>query len=117
MTARPSGRDLTSFAAALGMLVCLGASGAAGEAPRPAAHRVVIDGVRFQPGVITVKSGDAVVWVNKDPFPHTATATAGGFDSHEIGPGRSWTYTTARSGNFAYICTLHPTMKATLRVK
>jgi plastocyanin len=34
-----------------------------------------------------VKAGDTVVWVNKDPFPHTVTSQAGGCDSPEIVPG------------------------------
>jgi plastocyanin len=45
------------------------------------------------------------------------TATAGGFDSKEIQPGESWTYKASKKGELAYACTLHPTMKGTLRVK
>ena len=41
---------------------------------------------------MTAKRGDTIVWVNKDPFPHTATAK-GVFDSHEIAAGKSWKYT------------------------
>ena len=36
---------------------------------------------------MTVKAGDTVVWVNKDPVPHTVTSQAGGCDSPEIAPG------------------------------
>jgi plastocyanin len=59
----------------------------------------------------------SVTWVNKDPFPHTVTSAAGGFDSHEIAPGKSWKYTATKKGEFAYICIFHPTMKATLKVE
>ncbi len=62
------------------------------------------------------KRGDSIVWINKDPFPHTVTST-GKFDSNEIQPGESWTYQVQQSGELPYICSLHPTMKATLRVK
>jgi predicted outer membrane protein len=55
--------------------------------------------------------------VNKDLVPHTATSTAGTFDSKNIQADRSWKLTTRKTGDFAYICTFHPTMKAMLRVK
>ena len=103
--------------AALGLLSWSSCPSAAAEAPKPATHTVTIDGTSFQPAMLTVKPGDSIVWVNKDPFPHTATSEAGGFDSGVIQPDKSWTYTPKRKGKFAYICTLHPTMKATLRVE
>jgi plastocyanin len=82
-----------------------------------ATHTVVIDGVKFDPETITVKAGDTVVWVNKDPFPHTVTSQAGGFDSHDIAAGQSWSYMTTKAGVFPYTCTFHPTMQATLKVE
>jgi plastocyanin len=89
----------------------------AAAAAKPVTHTVSIDGARFQPDIVIVKAGDSVVWVNKDPYPHTVTSSAGGFDSHEIAAGKSWKLRSARKGEFAYACTLHPTMTATLRVK
>ena len=74
-----------------------------------------MEAMAFQPAVLTVKAGDAVVWVYKDPFPHTATADA--FDSKSIAAGSSWTYRTKARGEFSYVCSLHPTMKAILRVQ
>ena len=65
---------------------------------------------------MTAKRGDTIVWVNKDPFPHTATAK-GVFDSHEIAAGKSWKYTPRKAGEYAYICTLHSNMKGTLKVE
>ena len=79
-------------------------------------HRVTIEGMQFNPPSVTVERGDTVVWENKDLVAHTATA-AGVFDSHEIAPGASWTYVANTPGRHAYICTFHPTMKATLTVK
>ena len=40
----------------------------------PATHVVVIEQMRFDPPALTVQPGDRVVWVNKDLFPHTASA-------------------------------------------
>jgi plastocyanin len=86
-------------------------------AGRPATHTVTIEGTRFQPDELMIAPGEAVVWINRDPFPHTVTATAGAFDSKEIQPGSSWTYKAPKKGELTYVCTLHPTMKGTLRVK
>ena len=90
---------------------------AAGDRPRPKTHTVTIEGMRFLPDVLTVASGDTILWVNKDLVPHTATSTAGGFDSRDIQPDKSWKFTIRKTGAVAYICTFHPTMKAMLRVK
>lgn len=83
----------------------------------PATHTVIIEGVQFSPSALTVKAGDTVIWINRDPFPHTATANGGRFDSHAIEPGRSWTFTPKKAGVISYGCTYHPTMKGTLRVE
>lgn len=91
-----------------------GAEAIGGE--KPATHTVIIDGVKYEPEVVTVKRGETVVWLNKDPFPHTVTAK-GGFDSHDIAAGKSWKYTARKPGEYAYICTLHPNMKGMLRVE
>ena len=80
-------------------------------------HTVVMEGVAFVPQTLTVKPGDVVMWVNKDLFPHTATAQHREFDSGEISPNKAWKYTAKQAGTFPYICTLHPTMKGTLVVK
>jgi len=90
---------------------------AAGDRPTSQTHTVTIEGMRFQPEVLTVAPGDTVVWVNKDLVPHTATSQAGGFDSKDIQADKSWRHTIQTTGEFAYICTFHPTMKAMLRVK
>ena len=92
------------------------AYGSAAIAAKPVTHNVVIEGVKYAPETLTVKRGETVVWVNKDPFPHTVTAK-GAFDSHDIAAGKSWKYTARRAGEYVYICTLHPNMKATLKVE
>jgi len=55
--------------------------------------------------------------VNKDIVPHTATSKDGGFDSKTLQPGASWSRTLAKAGSFGYVCTFHPTMTATVKVK
>jgi plastocyanin len=116
VTTNLSHRALISIAAALALL--FGSMGlAAAPAPKPVTRTVTIDGTRFQSDDLTVRAGDTVVWVNKDPFPHTVTSKAGGFDSHEIPSGASWKYRALKKGEFGYVCSFHPTMKGILRVK
>jgi len=82
-----------------------------------ASHEVVIDAVQFSPQIMVVHVGDTVTWTNKDPFPHTVTSKEGGFDSHDIAPGKTWSFVPRKKGVFEYLCTLHTTMKGTLKVE
>ena len=110
-------RTAAVFAAGLTLLCWSMGPAAAADAPKAATLTVAIDGTAFQPAMLTVKAGDSVTWVNKDPFPHTVTSAAGGFDSREIAPGKSWKYTAMKKGAFTYVCIFHPTMSATLKVE
>jgi plastocyanin len=92
---------------------CL-AGGAA--TPKAATHTATIEGSKFDRSNLTVTAGDTIVWVNKDPFPHTATSKDGTFNSQSIAAGQSWKYTASKKGSFAYTCTFHPTMRGGLRV-
>jgi plastocyanin len=83
----------------------------------PKTHTIVIEAMQFAPQVLEVSPGDTVVWVNKDAFPHDATATNRSFRSKEIAPNGSWKFKPVRKGTFPYLCTLHPTMKGSLIVK
>jgi plastocyanin len=80
-------------------------------------YRVTIEGLRFSPPVLAVTVGDRIVWINKDPFPHTVTADAKAFDSHDLAADSSWEYTPRRAGEYPYGCIYHQTMKATLLVR
>ena len=84
---------------------------------KPATHSVSIENMQFQPDVVSASRGDTIVWTNKDLFPHTVTSTSGDFDSKEMKPGESWTYRASKAGDLAYVCSIHPTMKATVKVK
>jgi plastocyanin len=84
--------------------------------PASKVYIVTIENMQFNPPKLTVHRGDRVVWVNKDLFPHTATADSKAFDSHDIAPNASWTYVAHRGGDYSYSCTFHPTMKGMLTV-
>ena len=108
----------TLVAAVLVSFACLLQAGAGmGALAASTTHTVVIADMKFAPETLTVSPGDTIVWVNKDFFPHTASAQDKSFDSRDIATNRSWKYVATKKGAFPYICTLHPTMKATLIVK
>jgi plastocyanin len=104
----------TTLAIALSLIVCTALSAVAARS-QPKTHTVIMETMEFRPKMLTVRSGDSIVWVNKDLVPHTATNDR--FDSKTIPAGKSWKYTILTKGDFPYGCTFHPTMRATLRVK
>ncbi|MBK6005594.1 cupredoxin family copper-binding protein [Ramlibacter ginsenosidimutans] len=81
-----------------------------------ATHVVTIEGMKFEPGELTVHRGDRITWTNKDLVPHTVTA-AGAFNSGAIAPGKSWSWLAGAPGAHDYVCTYHPTMKARVVVQ
>ena len=114
----PRLQPLRAAAIAAALTIALGQHAVAGKAEqKPAPLTVTIDAVSYAPKFITTHAGEAVTWVNKDLVAHTVTAKNGTFDSKEIAPGKSWTFTPKERGQFDYKCTLHPTMKGTLVVK
>jgi plastocyanin len=95
------------------------------EAPKPqdlfavgqATATVSMDGTAFAPATLTVRVGDDVGFVNRDPFPHNVSSNAGGFHSGDLDPDRQWTFRATTPGTFPYECTLHPGMSGTLIVR
>ena len=78
---------------------------------------VAIAGFAFGPSPLTVTKGTTVTWQNKDNVAHTATADDGSWDTGSISPGASKSLTFVNAGSFAYHCTVHPMMTATLVVQ
>ena len=109
-------RTIRAGVMVMGLLLLSCSRSAPVRPPQPQTHTIVIEGMRFEPADLTVHPGDTVVWMNKDQFAHTATAE-GGFDSRQIAPGGSWRLTLQSPGDLPYICALHPTMKAIVRVR
>lgn len=89
--------------------------------PTPATLVITIVGVNaglsYSPNPANARVGQRVVWRNADTMPHTATATAGSFDTGLLAPGASSApFSMATAGSFPYLCTLHPGMVGTLIV-
>lgn len=75
--------------------------------------------LNYEPPLVTVVIGvnNTVTWMNKDIVIHTVTATDKSFDSGNISPGGSFTFTFTTPGTYAYYCVYHNWMKGTVVVK
>jgi plastocyanin len=88
-------------------------------APAHAADAVVdIHDYQYHSADVTVQAGASVTWTNGDTARHDVASTSGpeAFRSPELGQGESFTYTFGQAGAYAYLCTLHPDMAATVTV-
>lgn len=102
-------------------VVCLLVFGPLGLAvsstPAVNTYTVTIENMQFTPAELTVRRGDRIVWVNKDLFPHTATAKDKTYNSGSIEANGSWTFKAYKVGDYPYTCTFHPTMHGEIRVR
>ena len=81
----------------------------------PGVHTVVIDKMKFGPVPAGVRSGDTIIWVNRDMFRHTATARDKSFNV-DLPPKTSRKTVIKRSGTIVFYCVYHPGMKGMLTV-
>jgi plastocyanin len=92
-------------------------SEASSAAPSAAAgDAVTIQGFSFKPDTINVKTGATITWTNNDSTAHTVTFDDGSQSSKNIGLGGTFQRTFSAAGTFAYHCSIHPTMTATVTV-
>ena len=82
--------------------------------PAPLTVDAVI--VNFTHVDLTVPVGTTVVWTNNDPVQHTTTARDGDWDSDWLENSQSFSLTFPEPGAFSYLCTIHPSMTATVTV-
>jgi plastocyanin len=87
-----------------------------GAADRVRDRIVVMDGTAFEPGELTVKVGETVSWINRDPFPHNVSSAAGDLHSGDLDPGQQWSFQPTAPKTYSYVCTLHPGMAGRLIV-
>jgi len=106
---------------AMGLVVaaCAGSSGDGtpaddGAAPASSATITIKD---FSFGAaIALGVGDTVEVTNTDGAAHTWTSTNGLFDSGNLNRGDSFSFTFSEPGEYAFVCTIHPSMTGTLTV-
>ena len=76
----------------------------------PAPVSVSIKSSTFTPDIVEISMGTTVTWTNDDGVRHTVTSISGAFDSGNIDPGQTYSYTFNQAGPFEYSCTNHPRM-------
>jgi len=64
----------------------------------------------FTPQELYVREKASVVWINNDNIVHTVTADDGAFDSGDLQPGTTFTYTFNNKGDYPYHCKYHAEM-------
>jgi plastocyanin len=97
-------------------LLALAVTGASQPAAT-ATKAVNITATAFSPANVTINSGDAVKWTNKDTKAHQVIANNGAFASGTIAANKTYSHTFNTAGTFNYHDALHPTMKGKIVVK
>lgn len=75
---------------------------------------VSIQNFAFNPASVQVSKGDTVRWTNIDSTDHTVTGST--FNSGLIHKGQSFEFQFTTPGSYSYICSIHPSMKGTVKV-
>jgi plastocyanin len=81
-----------------------------------AANQIKIGDFAYTPPTLNITAGTQVSWTNTGPSNHTVTANDGSFDSSTIQRNATFNFTFSKAGTFAYHCSIHPTMTATIVV-
>jgi plastocyanin len=76
---------------------------------------VNIQNSAFDPSELYVRETATVVWVNKDNTIHTVTANDGTFDSGDLQPGATFSYTFNTHGDYYYHCKYHSEMTGVIK--
>lgn len=79
---------------------------------------VAIENFAFSPATLKVKAGTTVTWTNQDSDAHTVTSAGSGGPLHSaaLATHATYRYTFTKPGTYAYLCTIHPFMTATVEV-
>ena len=89
-----------------------------GSGAATSTESITISNFMFSPMHTSVAPGSTVSVTNKDSVTHTLTATGGRFNTGDIGPGQSKTFTApSKAGTYDYICNIHQYMMGTIVVR
>lgn len=112
------GLPLLVVAGLIATLSCVKSSTSSGTVPGPSTNLVKMVGNSFSPSSITVtlpsSGGVTVTWRNDDAYTtHTATSDNGVFNTGDILPGQTKSFTFTAKGTFPYHCVYHQAMGMT----
>ncbi|POX63130.1 amidase [Streptomyces sp. Ru62] len=81
-------------------------------------NAVAIKNFAFSPATLRIKVGTTVTWTNQDTEAHTVTSTGSGgpLSSAALATHATYRHTFTKPGTYAYLCTIHPFMTATVEV-
>ena len=99
---------------------CLAAWGddAASGAVGGKKNTIEIKDFMFNPPTITVKSGETIIWINRDEEPHTVVSVGKKFQkSSALDTDQEFSITVGASGTYTYFCSVHPKMTGTIVVE
>ncbi|MFA5129997.1 MAG: plastocyanin/azurin family copper-binding protein [Patescibacteria group bacterium] len=82
----------------------------------PTIEYVNISNMAFSPAIVGIKKGTVVKWSNDDSVVHTVTEDNGAFNSPALNPTDGFTFTFSEVGTYNYHCSIHPSMKGTVKV-
>jgi uncharacterized protein (TIGR03118 family) len=77
---------------------------------------IQIDRLRFTPVTVEVAVGAQVTWTNKENLLHDVTADDNQYSSSALAVDETYSHTFTAPGTYAYHCSIHPFMKATVVV-
>src|ERR1700712_4243720 len=74
-------------------------------------QKVNIQATQFNPATVTITVGATITWTNTDTDVHSIVTDDGtSFNSGNIAPGASVSFTPATNGTYNYHCGVHPTV-------
>jgi plastocyanin len=94
------------------------AGGGGGGGGTGAGTQVTMKDIKFNPASVNVKPGGKVTWTNDDSVGHDVTSdtfesgSPGGIDG-----GSTFSHVFKKAGTYKYVCTVHPGMEGTVKVK
>src|SRR5512140_121963 len=88
-----------------------------GVSARAATVDISIVDFSFNPQHDTITVGTTVRWTNEGAVTHTSTSDGGVWNSGDIAPGGSFSFTFTTVGTFPYHCAIHTFMTAAIVVR
>ena len=99
------------------LVIAAACGGAATPASSASASAATVDyqGFKANPATIEIAKGGKLTWTNKDTTTHTVTSGTsrqkdGKFDSGDLAPNATFSFTFNDAGTFEYFCSKHSSM-------